>query len=69
MHKENDRNEGKLAVEQGREYWAKPSLHSASLEYTTPPPMRPALNPKALSSIESNRLDRAFEKTCIEMGK
>ena len=35
MHKQNHRNEGKLAVEQGREYGA-PSLQSASREYTPP---------------------------------
>ena len=64
MHKENDRNEGKLAVEQGREYWANPSLLHLSISsmYTTPPTTRPKLNPKALSSIiESNCLNRAFD--------
>lgn len=50
MHKQNHRNEGKLAVEQGREYWAPwippPEHLSSALLH---PPTHP------LNDIESNR--------------
>ena len=51
----------------GRSHPSTPHLSSTLLL----PPTRPTLNPKALSSIESNCLNRAFErkKTCVEIRK